>query len=192
MTEQPQRDMHASRRGVLLGAGVVGIGTLAGCSTAFVPYDADEAGKPEDAVGMAATDSHYAAAGGSPSSSPSTSPSPSASPSKKAKTTASGGDAGTDGTLLADVSAIPLGEGKIFAAQKVVVTQPAKNVYKAFSAVCTHAGCILDQVAEGNIYCPCHGAIFAITTGAPVAGPTSVPLPAKNITVTSDGKILLQ
>ena len=191
MTEQPQRDKHASRRGVLLGAGVVGIGTLAGCSTAFVPYDASEDGKPEDAVGMAATKSHYAAAGGSPSSDASPSPRPSASESKKAKTTASGGDTGTEGTLLADVSAIPLGEGTIFAAQKVVVTQPASGVYKAFSAVCTHAGCILDKVADGKIYCPCHGAIFAGATGVPVAGPTSVPLPQKKITVT-DGKILLQ
>lgn len=192
MTEQPQRDMHASRRGVLLGAGVVGIGALAGCSTAFVPYDAGEDGKSEDAAGLAATQSHYAAVGGSPSSSPSASASPSASPSKKAKTTASGGDTGTEGTLLADVSAIPLGEGAIFAAQKVVVTQPASGVYKAFSAVCTHAGCILDKVANGKIYCPCHGAIFAVASGAPVAGPTSVPLPAKKITVTSEGKIMLQ
>jgi Rieske Fe-S protein len=183
MSEQPQRAKHASRRGVLLGAGVVGIGTLAGCSTAFVPYDSNEAGKPDDAAGAAATESHYAAAGGSPS--------PSASPSKAAKTTASGGGSAVGGTLLADVSAIPLGEGKIFTAEKVVVTQPSQGVYKAFSAVCTHAGCILDKVADGKIYCPCHGSVFTVTTGAPVAGPATIPLPAKTITVT-DGQIALQ
>jgi Rieske Fe-S protein len=194
MTEQPQRDTHASRRGVLLGAGVIGIGALAGCSTAFVPYDANEAGKPDDAAGVAATESHDAAAGIKPGSSPTASPSasPSSSPkTKRAKTTSSGGDSGSVGTLLADVSAIPVGEGTIFAAQKVVVTQPTAGVFKAFSAVCTHAGCILDKVVDGNIYCPCHGAIFAIVNGAPIAGPTSIPLPAEQITVT-DGKITLQ
>jgi Rieske Fe-S protein len=187
MTEQPQRDKRASRRGVLLGAGVVGLGTLAGCSTAFVPYDANEAGKPDDAAGVAATESHDDAEGIKPSSSPTPSSSPSAT-TKPAKTTASGGGSGT---LLADVSAIPLGEGKIFTAEKVVVTQPSSGVYKAFSAVCTHAGCILDKVVDGNIYCPCHGAIFSVTNGAPVAGPTSIPLPAKKITV-ADGQITLE
>jgi Rieske Fe-S protein len=186
MAEQPQQDKHASRRGVLLGAGVVGLGALAGCSTAFQPYDAGEDGKPEDAAGVAATDSHYAAAGGSPSASPS------AAASKEAKTTASGGGgSATNGTLLADVSAIPLGEGKIFTAEKVVVTQPSQGVYKAFSAVCTHAACILDKVADGKIYCPCHGSVFAVANGAVVAGPAPRPLPAETITVT-DGQIMLQ
>src|SRR5688572_24624500 len=32
---------------------------------------------------------------------------------------------------------VPVGGGKIFAAQKVVVTQPTPGEYKAFSSVCT-------------------------------------------------------
>ena len=41
-------ESQPTRRGVLLGAvGLAGLGgTLAGCSTAAVPYDADEAGVP--------------------------------------------------------------------------------------------------------------------------------------------------
>jgi Rieske Fe-S protein len=190
MTQKPQQDKNASRRGVLLGAGVAGIGALTGCSTAFVPYDAGEDGKPEDAVGMAATRSHDAAAGIATAGS-SSAPSPPASASEKTKTTASGDGPTVNGTLLADVSEIPVGEGKIFAAAKVVVTQPAAGDYKAFSAVCTHVGCILDKVEGGKIYCPCHGAVFKVSDGVPVAGPTSVPLPAKKIAVT-DGKIVLQ
>ena len=41
------RDPRPTRRGVLLGVGLVGLGgVLAGCSTAAVPYDANEAGVP--------------------------------------------------------------------------------------------------------------------------------------------------
>ena len=79
----------------------------------------------------------------------------------------------------------------VFTDAKVVVTQPTKGVFKGFSAVCTHVGCLCNQVADGTIDCPCHGSKFTITTGAVVAGPAPSPLPAAPITVT-DGKILLQ
>jgi Rieske Fe-S protein len=97
----------------------------------------------------------------------------------------------TNGTLLGDVSEIPVGGGKVFTAEKVVVTQPVKGEFEAFSAVCTHVGCIVDKVANGEIFCPCHGSIFKITNGAVVAGPASGPLPAKKISTTG-GKITLE
>jgi Rieske Fe-S protein len=108
---------------------------------------------------------------------------------------ASGNAAGaggmSNGTLLGDVSEIPVGGGKVFMAQKVVVTQPVKGEFLAFSAVCTHVGCIVDKVANGEIFCPCHGSIFKTTNGAVVTGPASGPLPAKKISTTG-GKITLQ
>jgi Rieske Fe-S protein len=98
---------------------------------------------------------------------------------------------GQTGTLLGMVTDVPVGGGKIFTDAKVVVTQPSKGEYKAFSAVCTHVGCLCNQVAAGTIDCPCHGSKFKITDGSVVAGPAPAPLPAKTITV-SAGKILLQ
>jgi Rieske Fe-S protein len=95
------------------------------------------------------------------------------------------------GTLLGMTEDIPVGGGTIFTAAKVVVTQPTKGEYKAFSAVCTHVGCLCNQVADGTIDCPCHGSKFQITDGAVVTGPAPTALPAAAITVT-DGKILLQ
>ncbi len=92
--------------------------------------------------------------------------------------------------MLGAASEIPVGGGKIYTSAKVVVTQPTSGQYKAFSAVCTHVGCIMSEVANGTIDCPCHGSEFKITNGAVVAGPAPRPLPAKQIAVV-DGKVML-
>jgi Rieske Fe-S protein len=101
-----------------------------------------------------------------------------------------GGSAGGGGSVLAGTSEIPVGEGKVFAAQRIVVTQPAAGEFKAFSAVCTHMQCIVDQVSNGTIDCPCHGSQFSVKDGHVVAGPAPSPLPAASIKVES-GKISL-
>jgi Rieske Fe-S protein len=85
---------------------------------------------------------------------------------------------------------IPVGGGKVFTAAKVVVTQPAKGEFKAFSAVCTHVGCLCNQVADGTINCPCHGSKFKITDGSVVTGPAPTALAAAPVTVTG-GKVML-
>jgi Rieske Fe-S protein len=162
MAEESCWTRAAGRRGVLLAAGA-GVGAaLAGCSTAPVPYDANEEGvAPGSEVVPAAT----------------------------GQASADGGAA--TGTLLGLITDIPVGGGMIYTSEKIVVTQPAKGVFKAFSAVCTHVGCICNKVANGTIDCPCHGSEFKITDGAVVTGPAPAPLPTRTITV-SDGKILLQ
>lgn len=87
------------------------------------------------------------------------------------------------GKELAEKSDIPVGGGKVFKEQKVVVTQPKKGEFKAFSAICTHQGCTVNKVADGTIDCPCHGSKYRITDASVVAGPAPRPLPAKKITV---------
>ncbi|BDH04547.1 MULTISPECIES: Rieske (2Fe-2S) protein [Streptomyces] len=88
-----------------------------------------------------------------------------------------------DGQALGNVGEIPEGGGKIFTAEKVVVTQPAKGEYKAFSAICTHQGCTLNKVADGTVDCPCHGSRFRISDGSVAHGPATEPLAAKEIMV---------
>jgi nitrite reductase/ring-hydroxylating ferredoxin subunit len=83
-----------------------------------------------------------------------------------------GGGGGGGGDALAATSDVPVGGGTIFADEKVVVTQPAEGDFKAFTAVCTHQGCLVGQVADGTIQCPCHGSQFSIEDGANVVGPS--------------------
>ncbi|MFD0147069.1 MULTISPECIES: Rieske (2Fe-2S) protein [unclassified Streptomyces] len=90
------------------------------------------------------------------------------------------------GNALAQTSDIPVGGGTIFKEEKVVVTQPTADDFKAFSAICTHQGCIVAKVENGTIDCACHGSKFRITDGSVVNGPATRPLPAEEITVSGD------
>ncbi|MFJ3229092.1 Rieske (2Fe-2S) protein [Streptomyces sp. NPDC086783] len=90
------------------------------------------------------------------------------------------------GEELAGTGDIPVGGGKIFKEQKIVVTQPEKGDFKAFSAVCTHAGCTVASVSDGTINCPCHGSKFRIEDASVADGPAPRPLPAEKITVSGN------
>ncbi|GHD23531.1 hypothetical protein GCM10010313_59190 [Streptomyces violarus] len=87
------------------------------------------------------------------------------------------------GQELASTDEIPVGGGKIFKDEKVVVTQPEQGQFKAFSAICTHQRCTVGSVSDGTINCPCHGSKFRIADGAVAHGPATRPLPAEQITV---------
>ncbi|MFI5634963.1 Rieske (2Fe-2S) protein [Streptomyces sp. NPDC051664] len=109
--------------------------------------------------------------------------------SRTAKPSTRAGAASADGSvpggeLLGKASDIPVGGGKVFEEQEVVVTQPKEGEFKGFSAVCTHKGCIVVAVSDGTINCPCHGSRYSITDAAVVAGPAPQPLAVERITVT--------
>ena len=94
------------------------------------------------------------------------------------------------GKRLASTSDIPVGGGKVFRADKVVVTQPMPGTFKAFSAICTHQGCTVNKVADGTIDCPCHGSKYAIADGSVVNGPAQRSLAARQVTVSGDAVVL--
>ncbi|MFF4474924.1 Rieske (2Fe-2S) protein [Streptomyces sp. NPDC001599] len=87
------------------------------------------------------------------------------------------------GQELARTGDIPVAGGKVLTEEKIVVTQPEQGEFKAFSAVCTHQGCIVSDVRDGTIDCACHGSRFAVADGSVVRGPATKPLPGKRITV---------
>lgn len=90
------------------------------------------------------------------------------------------------GTVLGNTADVPVGGGRIFTTEQVVVTQPAAGTLKGFSAVCTHQGCIVATVANGTINCNCHGSKFNLADGSVANGPASSPLPPRSVTVTGD------
>jgi Rieske Fe-S protein len=96
---------------------------------------------------------------------------------------ASGSDGGgsatpppTAGETLGRTSDVPVGGGKIYVDEKIVVTQPSAGEFKAFSAICTHQGCPVTAVAGGTINCTCHGSKFSIEDGSVANGPATSPL----------------
>lgn len=92
---------------------------------------------------------------------------------------------------LGAADAVPVGGVKLYREDKVVVAQPSKGTFKAFSAVCTHRGCVVDSVEGTNVSCPCHGSVFNAVTGAVVQGPATAPLPAVTVTE-SNGHLTAQ
>src|SRR6516164_4266415 len=146
----------STRRTVLACAGAACAAVLAGCSK----YNSNNGG----------------IAGSQP---PATSSS--AAPPASGSGAAGSGAAGP--AALASTSDVPVGGGKILADKKIVITQPKSGEFHGFSAVCTHAGCIVGTVSGGTINCPCHGSKFSITNGSVVNGPAPSPLPPVGIKV---------
>jgi rieske iron-sulfur protein len=85
--------------------------------------------------------------------------------------------------LLLRLNADDLGEADIpFAADRIV----------AFSALCTHAGCLVSgwKPSESHFLCPCHGSVYDPAAGGRVvAGPAPRPLPALKLRI--DGNALV-
>ncbi|HZN76802.1 MAG TPA: Rieske (2Fe-2S) protein [Micromonosporaceae bacterium] len=80
---------------------------------------------------------------------------------------------------------IPVGGGAIYQADEVVVTQPTAGQFRAFSAVCTHQGCLVSSVSSGRIVCACHNSAFSISDGSVLAGPATRAL--SSLTASVDG-----
>ena len=140
---------HTSRRALLASTGAACAAMIAGCST----YNANNGGV------NGPPPSQPPASGGTPAASG-----------------ASTGAAAGGAAVLASTASVPVGGGKILTAQQIVITQPAAGSYKAFTAVCTHQGCIVSTVADGTIDCPCHGSKFSVKDGSVVNGPAPSPL----------------
>src|SRR5437773_12471916 len=114
------RDPRPTRRGVLLGVGLAGLGgVLAGCSTSAVPYDANEAGVPPN--GQAPARMPGAGAGQNATAGPGAMSSGPAPRGSGLSRPAARKQAKPKGTVLGQASDIPVGGGAIYTAAKVVV-----------------------------------------------------------------------
>jgi nitrite reductase/ring-hydroxylating ferredoxin subunit len=139
-----------SRRNALSGAATVGLGLplLAACGG-------------DDGGGRTAT---------APSDSPSSS-APSSEPPASPPTRSTKDPAPKPANGLVTTADVPVGSGVVLADSEVVITQPTKGDFKAFTAICTHQGCTVIDVTD-TINCPCHFSEFSIEDGSNVAGPS--------------------
>ncbi|WP_328324230.1 Rieske (2Fe-2S) protein [Kribbella sp. NBC_00382] len=157
-------DTLRDRRAVLRGAAVAG---LAGVSVPLLAACGSDGASDTPAAGGTTS---------GPASTPTSAPSSSGTPSS-----------GGGGAVLGPVGDVPVGGGKVF--DKIVVTQPKAGEFKAFTAVCTHAGCLVRTVENNTINCPCHGSKYSAEDGSVQGGPAPSPLAAIQVTV-SGGNIL--
>jgi len=98
--------------------------------------------------------------------------------------------AASGGASVAQVSDIPVGGGVILDDPAVVITQPAEGDVKAFTAICTHQGCLVSEVVDNEIVCPCHGSRFSALDGSVVTGPATAGLSAAVVAVEGGSVIL--
>ena len=131
---------------------------------------------------LAACGGGNSSSSGSSGSSGSSDSSSASDPTSSSDPSSSGGPSGSSG-ITVSASDVPVGGGTVLAKDKVVVVQPTKGNFKAYTAICTHQGCTVGKVEGGQIVCPCHGSHFSIKDGSPVSGPAPAPLAAKKVTV---------
>jgi Rieske Fe-S protein len=178
MTRQTQEEAStqslpaASRRAVLAGAGAAAIAVLGGCTTNDQNAPAGGTSAGIGTPGAVTND------GGADDGGLDDNGGAGATPTAGTSTGAAGA-----AQRLASTADIPVGGGVVFQQRRVVVTQPQKGTFKAFSAACTHAGCLVTEVKNGTISCHCHGSEFKVADGSVAAGPAPSPLQSVKIAV---------
>ncbi|MGW7048122.1 Rieske 2Fe-2S domain-containing protein [Streptomyces avermitilis] len=73
-------------------------------------------------------------------------------------------------------SEIPKGAVKLYRDANVVVSRAGDGSLKAYSTICTHAGCAINKLAGTTLTCPCHGSEFDATNGEVLQAPATEPL----------------
>ncbi len=64
---------------------------------------------------------------------------------------------------------------------EAVIVIRGRSGFSAFSAVCTHLGCLVKwKRGDKKFHCPCHAAVFD-GKGQVVSGPAPAPLPKYNV-----------
>ena len=83
---------------------------------------------------------------------------------------------------------VPLDSAHFFSfhGMPAVVLQATPGQFAAFSAVCTHLGCVIKWVPEkGEFLCPCHAGRFSVE-GTVLGGPPPEPLEILPVSLVDD------
>jgi len=102
-----------------------------------------------------------------------------------AKSSQAGHGTSAPGRALVAASSVPAGQAVQFTDDQggpAWLVHGQDGNFRAFSAVCTHAGCTVGANG-GEFVCPCHGGTYSATTGAVLGGPPPSPLPQLQVRV---------
>lgn len=90
---------------------------------------------------------------------------------------------------------LPVGESlqQAVGSNQILIYRESETSVRAYSAVCTHQGCIVgtSDTATDPFICPCHSSKFDKTSGEAIAGPAQRPL-TKHDTSIEDGWLLIE
>lgn len=100
------------------------------------------------------------------------------------------------GTAIGSASDVAVGSFAEFviptSGEPGIVLQPHTGEFKAFNAVCPHAGCTVTYMSSNNqLVCPCHASIFNPTNGDLISGPAFTGLSELNV-VERNGQLYLE
>jgi nitrite reductase/ring-hydroxylating ferredoxin subunit len=89
---------------------------------------------------------------------------------------------------VAKITDIPIGSGKKYDVEgtPILITQPRAGEFRGFSAICTHAGFVMNNVANSEIKCDNHGALYSAEDGSVISGPAPRALGKVEVTVEGD------
>lgn len=90
---------------------------------------------------------------------------------------------------LGAASEVDKGGAQLYQDQNVVVSRAADGTLKAYSSICTHAGCAINRLRGTTLVCPCHGSEFDARTGKVLRAPATAPLTELSVE-TKNGKIV--
>jgi thiosulfate dehydrogenase (quinone) large subunit len=176
-----RRDPDPQRRALVLGgAGALGLAALAGVAATL-----------DAVIGRAL---HASSTSGSTAASitPAT-PIPSRTPAAAASTPPSTAAAAPlPGRHIVAAADVPTGRAVRFSdtnGDPAWLLHETNGDFRAFSAICTHAGCSVD-LSGGEFVCPCHGGRYSARDGSVLGGPPPSPLPAVPVKVV-DGDVRL-
>jgi cytochrome b6-f complex iron-sulfur subunit len=95
---------------------------------------------------------------------------------------------------IGNVNDMAKDSGKIikFGSKPVLVIRLENGNYRAFSATCTHLGCIVQYRKDfGQIYCACHNGRYDLN-GKNVSGPPPAPLQKYNVSLKGDDVMIFK
>jgi cytochrome b6-f complex iron-sulfur subunit len=87
-------------------------------------------------------------------------------------------EASVNEVVAAKVQGFALNSGQVvrFGTQPVLLVRLSETDWRAFSAVCTHLGCIVQyEAARHAIWCACHNGLYDLN-GKVISGPPPRPL----------------